>query len=61
MAGTAHLAPEILKKVHQRSFDMKGGVKLKLVYASSGDLQEKFNYFNVPGNIEAHLANFGEA
>jgi len=37
-----------------------GGVKLKLVYPSDYKKHGlKFFYKNVPGAIEAHLANFG--
>ena len=47
-------------KAHQRNFDKKGGVKLNLVYPIDNEVYKNLAYYNINGNIEAHLANFGK-
>ena len=40
-------------------FDRMGGVKVLVVYPNDEKVQE-IKFANVPGNVEAHLANFGK-
>ena len=40
-------------------FDRMGGVKVLIVYPTDEKTKE-LNFGNVPGSVEAHLANFGK-
>ena len=50
----------MFNQMHQSRFDKLGGVKLNLVYPADSEVQKQFRYYGLDGNIEAHLANFGQ-